>query len=414
MRINLGHMLFGLSDALDLVGIDDVQHGKRVGYMAWECAKTIGLDSGIRKKLFQIGLLHDCGVSSTRVHKNLIDEMDWDGAQTHCDIGSQRLGACPLTSDMAQSVYYHHTHWKDLKNLELSGETRLFASLIFLVDRVDALAAPSLDKDLLKAKDGIRDRIHQFRGLLFDPELVEAFMTVSASEAFWMRLEPIHLMDFLADREKESEMVPLSPENLRQLADMLAGIVDAKSSFTFSHSSGVAQLSRYLAEDAGLGSDICGAVEIAGLLHDIGKLKIPDEILEKNTALNAADLALMRHHSFESYMILKRIRGMEDIARWAGNHHETLNGKGYPFQRDATDLCLQSRIVAVADVFQALAQNRPYRKAIETDQIINFLEELAGRERLDPEVVERVARHPDDCFFAATRFAAPSEWETIS
>ena len=216
-----------------------------------------------------------------------------------------------------------------------------------------------------------------------------------------------------ADRENERHLVPLSPENLSEIANMFAEIVDAKSPFTFRHSKGVALLSRYLAEDVGLDPEACRASEIAGLLHDMGKLKVPDAILDKKTALNGAELAVMRHHSFESYMILKRVPGMEDIARWAGNHHETLNGKGYPFHRSAADLCLQSRIIAVADVFQALAQNRPYRKAMEPDQILIFLKEFADRGRLDPAVVDRVARHPDDCFSAATRFAGPPEWEQV-
>lgn len=411
MRIDLAQLLFALSDALDLVGIDDVQHGKRVGYMAWECTKAMGLDSAIRKKIFQIGLVHDCGVSSTRVHKNLVDEMDWTGSQTHCDVGAERLKAVPHLSDMALPVYYHHTRWQDLKHLDLSTESRLFSSLIFLVDRVDALAARFLNGGLLAEKDGIRDRIKQFSGTFFDPDLVDVFMKVSASEAFWLTLEPLHLLSFLDDRKKEQEMVLLSPAELRRLADMFAGIVDAKSPFTFRHSAGVALVCRFLAEDLGLSVDDCAAIEIAGLLHDLGKLKVPDSILEKKAALDASDLAHMRHHSYESYMILKGVTGMEDIARWAGNHHEALNGHGYPFHRTAADLCLQSRIIAVADVFQALAQNRPYRKAMAPDEIMTFLYKFSDQGRLDPEVVSRVVHHPDDCFQAATRFAAQPEWE---
>jgi HD-GYP domain-containing protein (c-di-GMP phosphodiesterase class II) len=410
VQIDLSQMIFALSETLDLVGVDDVQHGKRVGYMAWVCAKAMGLNYESQKKIFNIGLLHDCGVSSTRVHKNLIDEMNWTGAQIHCDIGADRLRSCRLISYMADPVFYHHTHWQDLKNIDLPEETRRFANLLFLVDRVDSLVAPRLEGEVLQSKDGIRKQILQHAHTYFDPELVDVFMTVSDSEAFWITLEPLHLICFLQEREKDQEIVHLSPGELRQLADIFARVVDAKSPFTFRHSAGVALLSRYLADDMGLPGDICFQIETAGLLHDLGKLKVPDEILEKSGPLNSVDLARMQHHSYESYIILNRIKGMENIALWAGNHHEALNGQGYPFHRTAEDLCIQSRLIAVADVFQAFSQNRPYRNAMPLEDILKTLGKLVAKGHLDPDVVSRVMCHPDDSYMAATLNEDKSEF----
>lgn len=403
MKIDFGQMVFALSDTLDLVGIDEVQHGKRVGYMLWQCASLMGVDRLSPKDLFQMGLLHDCGVSSTRVHEKLISEMDWDGSGEHCEIGAKRLANFPLLSKMTDVVYYHHTHWEDLKRLLLPEEISLSANMTFLLDRVDALAANHLNVDLLQAKEDIRNQIRQYRNTYFNPDLVDAFLRVSEPEAFWLSLEPQHLTRFLHDREKEREPIYMAMKDLKKMAVVFAQIVDAKSPFTAQHSYGVALLSKYIAGLCALPSDLCNKIEIAGLLHDIGKLKIPDEILDKPDRLDAKDMAQMRHHSFETYVILNRIDGLKDIALWAANHHETLSGSGYPFHRKGTELSIESRIISVADVFQALAQDRPYRGAMPLNEILKTLRDFTVQGRLDPDLVSLVEQNRHDCYHAATK-----------
>ncbi len=402
MNIDLGQMIFALSDTLDLVGIDEVQHGKRVGYMAWECAKAMDLDHPSRMDLFQMGMLHDCGVSSTREHENLVNEMDWGGAGEHCEIGAKRLRNFPPLAGMAEGIYYHHTYWEDLKLLHLPEETCRAANLIFMLDRTDSLAAKHLNVDLLTVKDEIRNQIHKYRNSYFDTVLVDIFMTVSDTEAFWLTLEPRHLSRFLYEREKEREPVYMSMKDLKKMAVVFAQIVDAKSPYTARHSLGVALLAKHLAVLSRLPSDTCNKIEIAGLLHDLGKLKVSDEILEKPARLNLEDMAHMRHHSFETYVILSRIEGIGDIALWAANHHEALNGSGYPFHRREKDLSIESRIISVADVFQALAQKRPYRKALPPEEILRILKEFSIQEHLDSDLVNLVAQNLHDCYQAAT------------
>lgn len=403
MKIDFGQMIFALSDTLDLVGIDEVQHGKRVGYMAWECAKEMGLGPELQKDLFQMGLLHDCGVSSTRVHANLVKEMSWEGAGEHCEIGAKRLKSLPALEKMADVIYYHHTDWENLKRLNLPEEIYCFANMIFLLDRADALAAGHLNVDLLRVKDEIRTQIEQCSETLFKPELVASFMTISENEAFWIALEPRHLARFLHEREMEQEPIFISMKDLKKMAVVFAQIVDAKSPYTAEHSVGVALLAKHIAGLAGLPAETCSKIEIAGLLHDLGKLKVPDEILEKPARLDLDDLSHMRHHSYETYVILNRIDGIEDIALWAANHHEALNGNGYPFRRQKKDLSIESRIISVADVFQALAQDRPYRKAMPPDEIMIILNKFKARGHLDPDLVGLVGQNLDDCYHAAIK-----------
>jgi len=239
------------------------------------------------------------------------------------------------------------------------------------------------------------------RGSLFAPHLVDALLQASASEFFWMALEPINIVNFLWDRERATPPWYIDFEQFKELSKVFAAIVDAKSAFTLRHSQGVAQLSRYLGGLAGLPPPVCDRLEVAGLLHDLGKLKVPDHILEKRGPLTEEERQAIHRHSFESYQILHRIGGLEDIAHWAAYHHETPNGGGYPFNRKGPELSLEARIIAVADVFQALAQNRPYRAALAPPTILSILREFAADDRLDSELVELTARHLGPCWQAA-------------
>jgi len=395
-------LVYTLSDALDLVGVDDRYHGKRVAVMAVTIGEALGWGPEKLDMLFFGGLLHDCGVSSTRVHKHLITELDWAGVEEHCERGYALLTDFDPLSHLAQLVQYHHTHWEILTQKDLSPQMALLSNLIYLVDRVDALASGHYGQDLLLARRDIRSTIGHYRGTFFAPELVQAFLSVSMKEAFWLNLEPNHIKASATAWMPESTLQGLESEDTRQLAHIFATIVDAKSPFTAEHSRGVAQLSRFLADYSQLPAETCDQLEIAGLLHDIGKLIVPDEILDKPGDLNATELAVIRQHSFETYEILKQIHGFEDIAGWAAYHHESLNGRGYPFHLDKDDLGIEARIVAASDVFQALSQKRPYRPSLSRRKILRKMQYRVRTGRLDKELVGIVEQNLDGCWQAAT------------
>jgi putative nucleotidyltransferase with HDIG domain len=182
---------------------------------------------------------------------------------------------------------------------------------------------------------------------------------------------------------------------------LFAQIVDAKSKYTAEHSTGVASLSRYLAERCSLNETSCCWVEVAGLLHDLGKLQVPDKVLERKGALSREDTAIMRHHSYVTFHILKKIQGLEDISLWAANHHEKLDGSGYPFRKTAVELSIESRIIIIADIFQALAQNRPYRISQSPEAIIEFLKKGNEHGQLDTDLVHIVESEPSTCYSIA-------------
>ena len=222
--------------------------------------------------------------------------------------------------------------------MSIPEETKIYANLIFLVDRVDALSAMYSAPNRLAGKDSICKKISDLRDTFFHPELVDTFIESSRNEAFWITMEPVHLEDFMAKLETNQDEVAVDSDGLMKIASLFAQIVDAKSKYTAEHSCGVASLSRFIADKCGLSEDNCRKVEVAGLLHDLGKLQVSDEILDLEGPLNQEELAIMRHHSFVGYQILKNINGIEDIALWTANHHEKLNGSGYPFRKTEKDL----------------------------------------------------------------------------
>jgi len=402
LQAELRHVIYALSDALDLVGVDDVGHGKRVGIMAHACGSTFGLAGADLAFLFDLGILHDIGVSSTQVHRHLVTEFAWQGASPHCDLGADRLREFPPLAAMAEAVRHHHTSWEQLVAAGKDPDLIWRANLIHLVDRVDALRIMHGDHgSVLTHVDTIRGEIRSRAGTQFAPELVALFLETSKAEAFWLRLEPWSIQPFVQDMLREGPRYAATLENLRQLAEIFSRIVDAKSPFTAEHSLGVAGLAQLLARKLGLDDSSCAKLEIAGLLHDVGKLRIPDDILDKPSSLDDRERRVIHAHSFETYRILQHIPGFEEITTWAACHHEEPGGGGYPFHLDASTLPVEARLLRVADIFQAMVQDRPYRKGLGLQQALAFLDDLVLQGRLEPQLVALAAACGQEAMAAA-------------
>jgi putative nucleotidyltransferase with HDIG domain len=402
LQVDLRQMILALETAVDLVGMNDTSHAKRVGYIASQLAHRLGLSDQTVQFAFELGLLHDCGVSTQQMHTNLVNQFDWEDAHIHCEIGYRLLANFEPLARFATPIRYHHTHWNKLQTLDISPMDMRLANLVFLSDRVDVLASSHYGNDILLAKDEVVRSIASHAGDFFDPLIVDGFRELAQAESFWIALEDRHVMRFTWDMGQFQSTLKLSTAQLKQLSLIMAYIVDQKSPFTARHSARVAALARHLATLFGLLPEQCDKVEVAGLLHDIGKLRMPDAILEKPGSLSPAERSMMRQHSYETYEILRHIKGLEDVSLWAAYHHEAIAGTGYPFHPTQQELSIEARIIAVADVFQALVQDRPYRAGMSMAQAFAVIEDMLQQQKLDAEVVALLKKHCDKCFDIAT------------
>jgi len=390
-NVDIHNAITAFSCALDLVGVDEVRHGKRVAVMARTVAEYLKWSDAECLSILYAGMLHDCGVSKIHEHHLLTETLEWEGAEEHCIRGANYLLNCHPLAYLAADIRYHHYRWETLLGLPLDDYRRLRANLLFLVDRVDVLQAPFLNNGrILVEFPAIISRIESLSGSLFAPKLVEAFAQVAKIEAFWLAMEPEYLDEDLRRIGDASPTVLLDIYEVKELARLFSRAVDAKSPCTDAHSQRVARIARALAADFGVTGLELEQIEIAGLLHDIGKLRVSEDIIEKPGSLTADERATMHRHSYDTFRILRRVFDGSKIPQWAGAHHETLRGDGYPFQSERQDLDLECRILAVADIFQALAQERPYRHTMNLDYIINDLWLRVADGCLDQKVVAKL------------------------
>lgn len=389
-EINTNKLLWALSGSIDLVGITDLYHGKRVAYISERISRELAHFPWKSTDIIAAGLLHDCGVSSTDEHEQLIRAIDGDHAQSHCIRGANLLKRVSCLSHLAESVELHHTHW----NTHLQSHSGMLGNLLFLADRIDVIAATA-SNDILIERNMVWETINNYSGTLFNPEFVAAFGKLYNKDIFWLEWQQCHLaislQQWANDRSKH-----LGCHELRDLARMFSFCVDGKSPFTHNHSVQVSIIASDIAAKMGISHENCKKIEIAGLLHDIGKLRVPDGILEKKGPLDYNELQIMRHHSYDTYMILNTISGLEEITQWAMHHHEKLNGSGYPQGLTGDQLPIESRIIAVADIFQALAQDRPYRDGMSYSEIIAILANMVKQGEIDAQVVGVITDHENE------------------
>lgn len=406
MKIKLQQAITSLTSALDFVGVDEVHHGKRVALMGGAIAVEMGWDRAAVRDMMYAGMLHDCGVSRAREHRQLSATLEWEGAEEHCLRGEEYLLACPPLAHFAGIVRWHHTRWEALLKQALSREQRWQANLVFLADRADILLAPyvagqSLKNEILWEHPKIVGRLSSLKNSLFSPDLVAAFGRAASRESFWLCMDPAYIEEEVEERMQDADATQLDTSDALAVAGLFARTVDAKSSYTLEHSTRVARIARHLAQICGIGGEDLDKIEIAGLLHDIGKLRVPEEIIDKPGPLTGQERAFVMRHSYDTGRLLKKVFPGQPIADWASMHHENLLGTGYPEHRAASCIPREARLIAVADIFQALSQQRPYRARLGAGEVMAKLDELLKLGRVDREMVDLLRANLDSCYALA-------------
>lgn len=407
MNIDVGRAALTLTKALDYVGIDDKSHGRRVGLICHRLAHHLGWEKSRRHFILIAGMLHDCGVSSTTVHKKLADEMEWNGAEEHCIRGDQFLQSFPPFSLFATAIRYHHTRWQDLPET-LDKETREYANLIFFADRLDVTYASfTLNHpyhEVLLNREKIFRELTPYVGQLFSGKINRAAAHAIQKDSFWLELRDEYLDDAIMEAlSSEDYEISLSFDEIESLGELISQVVDAKSPYTHYHSLRVADLSYTLSGLAGLPPYQRRLLRLSGLLHDVGKLRTPDEILEKPGALNEHEIAQMRSHPLDSKTVLKALFPNTLIAKWASEHHEKLDGSGYPYGWKGEQIDFPTRILSIADIFQALCQKRPYRHRLLIDEVLEIMDEMVAEGKIDDSVYTLLKANKEELYTIAIR-----------
>jgi HD-GYP domain-containing protein (c-di-GMP phosphodiesterase class II) len=399
MQFNLNRFLLGLSFAIDcveseLLGVTS-NHGKRVAYVAMRMARAMGLSEAQVFDIAALAILHDNGLAeesltSARVGTNRLYQVE--DMPAHCNIGERNVAEFPFQTDSADIIKYHHEHWDGSGFFGVTGnEIPLMAQIIGLADYTDLkfrFQTPDPEN---------RERIYAFlaekRESAFSPDLVEVFLQVSRSPAFWFDLRD-PFVNAALDRTMPELSMKMGWQGVLDISRVFSRIIDSKSRFTLRHSSGLEEKVDHMAGHFKMDGQERLQLRIAASLHDVGKLAIPNAILDKPGRLTDDERRKVTEHTYYTRLCLEQIPGFENITEWAANHHEKLGGGGYPLGLGADALDFNARLMTVLDIYQALTEERPYRKSLSHARTM----EIIGKIRDDGEVDMEIVREVDQAF----------------
>lgn len=389
--VNFGNFLLSLSDAIDLANTTLASHQMRTAYIVWRMAKAASFPKDRIDNLFIASLFHDIGAMSVE-EKLKLHKCDDISIENHCVLGKALFETTPFFSPAKNIVRSHHTPWK-LWDSDIGTAEAIDSQLLYLADRLDRNI--NRKQYVLYQVDDLNEMIAASSGDFIHEDVVDLFRQISHREEFWLDLSSPRLYSILLN-SGPFRGIEINYDNIYSIASLFRNTIDFKSRFTATHSTGVAECAVVLSRIFGLTENEIKQIEIAGYLHDIGKLVVPNSILEKPGKLTKEEFAVIRQHTYFTYSVLTTIGGLDHIAEWAAFHHEKLDGSGYPFHVSSEQIATGSRIMAVADIFTAIAEDRPYRKGMERGKIESILTSQVDNNALDKNIVKLLLDNFDE------------------
>jgi HD-GYP domain-containing protein (c-di-GMP phosphodiesterase class II) len=386
--VELFELMFELSKATDLVSPRLNRHQHQVGFIAYCLGEQLGYSKQQLSNLGMAGILHDIGGLSLQERINVL-KFDAIHPHRHARIGWHLLKENTYLTEIAEIIKFHHVDWQNGDGLVFNGEAvPLDSHLLHLADRIST--SLNSNENLLNQADKIAKKIAATSGQKFNPDFVEAFMEMVKYDCFWFDLESIMKGKNLYRKFTDLTKIEIDLDGLLDISRLFSRVIDFRSPFTAVHSVGVAVVGSEIGKMWGLDQETCQKIKIAGYLHDLGKLAIPNDLLEKPAQLSDREFAMVKSHVYETFILLDQVSGMEEINAIASLHHEKLDGSGYPFKLTACQLNTEARILAIADIFTALTENRPYRKGMDREAVKAIFRELKKDNKLDPEILSLV------------------------
>lgn len=392
MKVNINGLMYALSYALDcvereLVGVS-TGHGKRVAYISIVLGKKLKLKKEQLSDLVVCAVMHDNAL--TQYIYEEYQKSDSNPTKTlgaHCYFGEENLKKFPFRTDMTDVILYHHETADGTGPYKIKGEdTPLGAQLIHFADVLDKEC--DLGNNSSTKYQQVLEFLEKGKGSIFIESQVTLFKECFAPED----------IEKLSEYSVEKELRKLVPddiidygyEQMLDIMDIFAKIIDYKSEFTRDHSLGIAKKAMEMGHYYHYDEDTCYCLYIAGALHDIGKLAISNDVLEKPDKLTQDEYVYMKNHAWYTFQILSKVEGFEDILKWASFHHEKLNGTGYPFGKTAKELDHNDRLLACLDIYQALGEARPYKEGLPHNRCIAIMRDMADEQFIDNSIVEDI------------------------
>lgn len=375
--------------------IDDrlVEHGERVTYLVMKMMESLHYSEEEIMRGCLLSLFHDIGAFKTDDIDDLLT-FEKDDVWNHAIYGYLFLRTLTPLKDYADCILYHHTPYHRL--IDTSCSWKDFTALLHFCDRVDTLVHSDKEANL-QTLCTVTGR--------FKEEHIQSFFQLNADK---------NLCSAILNDEYKKDIYALFPkitftsEEKHQYLQMIAYAIDFNSEFTVLHTILTTSVAIELGKQLHFDHDTLTRIYYGTLLHDVGKCSIPISILEKPGKLTDAEMQIMRTHVTASERVLKG-RLPEDILQIAIRHHEKLDGSGYPYGLDASQLTLQERLVAVADIISALLGKRSYKEAFDMQKTISILTTMAQQNKIDQEVVDTFVQHHNEIFTAVHQYSKPIE-----
>ncbi|HKL41076.1 MAG TPA: HD domain-containing phosphohydrolase [Clostridia bacterium] len=341
-------------------------HHRNVTVIAYNLAKAMNIPEKSMQKLLLAASIHDIGALHIEDAQKLI-EIDIENPEKHQRIGSRILSSVKGFSDVAAIVNNHH-----IKYSEYTEEIPFECLILHLADRIDVLL--DHEKPYLEQRSFIETEVNKRKDSIFEPKLVAVFNDLIISDIFWHDIQYKPFEELLTETLTKDYFIESTYENLKNIAIMFSRISDFRSKYFATHSIGVGIVSYELSKLLNLDEEKCQQLEIAGYLHDLGKLAIDSRVLSKNGKLTSDEFDEVKKHTYFTNKFLKNIDGFHEIAFIASAHHEKHDGKGYPYHLKKENFNLEIDILSVADIFCALRENRPYKNIYPIKRCIEIFE----------------------------------------
>ncbi len=371
LNVTLIQLIKSLSMGMDMISTAVSNHHMRVGYLSARIAHKLNASAEVQRDLLVSGLIHDAGALSLKSRLDAL-QFEADGI-VHSLAGYKLVRPYPKLKMVANYILHHHTSFTDISE---SIETiPIESNILNLADRIDVLI--KRDQPFSTQIESILTAIIKHSGTFFNPKYVEAFRALATDNEFIDKAEnPIDHLYTLAPERLENEI--LLHEELLEYTKLFSQVIDFRSRFTATHSRGVAATAAALAKLMNFSAQDQDLMLIAGNLHDLGKLAVPDHIIEKSGPLNDSEWKTMKEHPGHCQRILAGIPALSKVSKWACNHHERIDGQGYPLQISGNQISEGCQILAVADIFTAITEDRPYRKGMTFERAQGVFIDISG------------------------------------